>query len=181
VAREAIRLLELQAPFFKLRQIRNAQMSVAAAAAGVEIFFRQHRLRPMSNVAMSIRRRRGASLAAMTNRATVGCRIVDNIRVTAINPIAFDAGLARRHADMAADAAVRRTHFAADDLAQLDRKRNRLRRRKLLLNATLNDAPVAQEIFIDGGPNQHCQRCDARPQEQMFVLLHQRNSNTGVV
>ena len=130
-------------------------MSVASAAACVQIFFWQHGLRPVGDVAMGIGRGGGSSLAAVTDRAAVRRRIMDYIRVATIEPVAFDTGFAGRHADVAAHAAVGGSQFAADDLAQLNGKRDGLGGGKLPLNLALDNAPVAQKIFIDGGPQKH--------------------------
>jgi hypothetical protein len=80
---------------------------------------------------------------------------MNNIRVAAIKRVPLDARFAGRHADVAAHAAIRGAYFTADDLAQLNGKGDCLRGGKLLLDAALNDAPIAQKIFIDGGPQKH--------------------------
>ena len=70
-----------------------------------------------------------AALATVTNRATVSGRIVDNIRVTAEKPVAFDAALTRRHSNVTTYAPIRRPDLAADDLPELNRERVGLGRR----------------------------------------------------
>jgi hypothetical protein len=78
-----------------------------------------------------------------------------------IEPVALDAALARRHADMTTHAAVRRAGVAADDLTQLNSECISLGREQPGPNLPLNHAPITIEVFIDSGPDKHAQRRQA--------------------
>jgi hypothetical protein len=121
---------------------------------------------------MGIRSIRCPPLATMTNRAAIARRIVDDVGVTTEKPIPFDAALARRHADVATHASIRRTNFAADDLAKLNGEGVGLGRWQLRCNVLLNDAPIAEEVFLHRRPGQYCERHQARPEKKMFVGFH---------
>ncbi len=114
---------------------------------------------------MGIGRIGRSPLTPVTHRAPVTRGIMNDIGVAPIERIAVEAAFTRRHADMAAHAPIRGSDFAADDLAQLNRERLRLGcgklRPDLALNHALNHAPIAQEVFMDGGPQQHRQRAEA--------------------
>ena len=147
-------------------------MCVASAATGIQVLSLQHRLRPIGNVSMGVRGICCPPLAAMANRAAVGRWIVNDIGMTAEKSIPFDAALARRHADVATHASIRRTYFAADDLSKLNGEGVGLGRRQLRCNFLLNDAPVAKKVFFHRRPDQYCERHQAGPEKKMFIRFH---------
>jgi hypothetical protein len=79
MASEAIGLLETEFPLLQLRHVRNAEVSVTAAATGKRILVGQHRLRPVGHLAVGVGRVGRSSLAAVANRATVDGGIVDDV------------------------------------------------------------------------------------------------------
>ena len=158
VAREAIGLLKKSFAVFEPSEIWNTQVGMTTAAARVQILFCQHRLRPIRYLAVRVRRIRRATLAAMTDCATVSRRIMNNVGMPSEKSIAFDAALTRRHANVTTYAPIRGPDIAADDLPELNCERVGLGRRQPRLNLPLDHAPIAEKVFIDGGPDEHHQR-----------------------
>jgi hypothetical protein len=158
VTGEAVGLLEKSFTVFEPSKIWDTEVRMTTAATGIEVFFCQHRLRPIRYVAVRVRRIRRATLAAMTDRATVSRWIMDNIGMAPEKSIAFDAAFTSRHANVTTYAPIRGSDIAADDLSELNHERVGLGRRQPHLNLPLDHAPIAEEVLIDGGPHQHRQR-----------------------
>lgn len=119
-------------------------------------------------------------LSAVTNRTAISRRIVNHIGVPPIKAVAFDAVFTRSHSDMTAHASVRCSDLPAHYLSQLNRKRFGLRRGKPRPNFPLDPAPIAQEVLMDRGPQQHRQCSETRPKKQMFVGFHGSNSRMSL-
>jgi hypothetical protein len=110
---------------------------------------------------MRVHRIRRATLATMTDRATIRRWIVDDVGMPPEKSIAFDAALTWSHANVTTYAPIRGPNLAADDLPELNRERVGLGRRQPRLNLPLDHAPIAKEVLVDGGPEQHHERCKA--------------------
>ncbi len=117
VTSQTVRLLEVALSLLELREIGNAQVGVAAAAAGEQIGFGEHRFRPMGNLTVGISDVSRAPLSTVANRAAVSGWLMNNVTMTPVETVACDTILARRHPCVATDTTIRRARFAADDLA----------------------------------------------------------------
>ncbi len=126
MAGQAVVALERREPGAQVRDVRNRDVGVTGAAAGLGVARRDHRLGPERHVAVGVGRLGGPALAAVARRAAELGRIVRHGRVRdRARGRSARRSLARSHADVAGDAAIGDRERRHDDLPQLDLDRRR--------------------------------------------------------
>ncbi len=144
---------------------------MTTAAAGVGEAAREHRLRPVRDLAVRVGTVRRAALAAVADRAAHVRRLVRDARMRAEDPVAGDGLLAGRHPDVAGHAAVGRAEGRHDDLPEAD-----LDRRAGPGRARLGAAPLAEEVLLHRRGRRGARTSARLLPEQEVLVAHGRLS-----
>jgi hypothetical protein len=124
MAREAVCAFEDHLGLAQQPVIRYVQRGMASATTCFAELFRQHRLRPEMNIAVSVGLIRRLALASVANGAAVFGWVVNDRFVSDQNLVTADRLLARPHAHVARDATVAGAQDRVDDLSQLHLNRS---------------------------------------------------------
>ena len=144
------------------RAVRHADVRVARAAAGRSVFERDHRLRPVVDVAVGVGHLGRSSLSAMTDRTAEFPRIMHDVRVRSCGQArAFDRRLfARRHPHVAGNATVRDIQLGRYHLPQ-----PHLGRAGGGSRGDLDLPPVFQEVLLHRRRDQQQQHAQTGPEQ----------------